>query len=128
MWISLGSSYYLCFLDLAVCFLPTAGKVLDITSSNILSSLFSHFSFWNPYSANIGVLDAIPGISSTILINFFFSYCCSDWVISTLGLHITTCSSVLIILLISVILYFRLVLYYISISLLSCFLLYSQVC
>ena len=59
-------------------------KFLATVSSYTFSILFSLFSFWNPYNANVGMFDVISEISYIAL--FFFlvclSDCCNDWVIS----------------------------------------------
>ena len=45
----------------------------------------SVFSLWNPCKANVRALDVVPEVPYTILISLlFFSFCCSNWVISTI--------------------------------------------
>lgn len=75
----------LCFLDLSVCFLPQIRKVFShYLFKHIFFPFLLLFSFWNPYNADIGALNVVPGVPYTILIfKTLFSFCCSVWVIST---------------------------------------------
>ena len=75
------------FLDLNECFLSHEnflGKFSAIISSNIFSSPFSFSSpSGSPYNANVGVFNAAPEVSETVLISFhsffFILFCGTDF-------------------------------------------------
>ena len=62
------------FLDLDVCFLSQVREVFSQYAFNsVFSLIFSFFSFWDPYSANISVFDVFPEVF--ILFILFSSLC-----------------------------------------------------
>ena len=54
----------LCFLDLDVCFLPQVREVFSYYLFKYsLCPFLSLFFFWDPYSANVSMLDVVPEVS-----------------------------------------------------------------
>ena len=61
---------------------PRLGKFSAIMVWNIFSALFSLFSFWDHYSANISVPDIAPEVFQTVLFNlsnFLFNLSSVQW-------------------------------------------------
>ena len=93
-----------CVIPIPVYLFPSSG--LGVFRHNFFKYIFdlpfSLFSFWNPYNANVWMLNVVPGISSVAFLFFkiCFPYRCSDCVVSIfLTSRSLTCSSVLLCLL-----------------------------
>ena len=52
-----------CFPDLNVCFLSQVKEVFSYYFSNKFSALFSLSSFWDPYNANVNMINVVPETS-----------------------------------------------------------------
>ena len=78
---------WLLFLD--VCFLSQVRKMY---SYYVFKDILCLFFFWDFSNVNGTILDVVSEVSSMVLIDFFFLFFCSNWVISTTVFQFTDLS------------------------------------